>query len=294
MTLNQHLRKNLISMSFISKPERAGRMSLFVAAGIAMSSGLFVSPAAADETRIDATASLYGFSSPTNENGPWKIGDLRYVNQKGGQAINVELARRIDKGRFTPAKGTYAAVGYTVDLTDHLSAFAQVGVGSSAPFARSTQHVELGYKVFADKRLVLAISEDWARFTGGARLRQTSIGPTMYLANGVLQVRAIVQANTGVRTRTGGLVSYDYIVSPSDKVSAGVQFGAQSYGAVSPGLPTTLAGLTGTTATLTLEHMISHETGVSIGGLYSRLTNRVTGGRAYTERGVTLGYFIKH
>lgn len=270
------------------------KRSLFVAAGIAMSSGLFASPAAADETRIDANASLYGFSSPSNESGPWKIGDLRYVNAKGGQAFNAELARRIDWDRFSPSKGTYAAIGYTTNLSERLSVFAQLGVGTSSPFARSTRRVEMRYKVLADQPLVLAISEDWARYANGARLKQTSIGPMIYLPNGVLQLRAVVQAYTGVRTRTGGLVSYDFFASPGDKVRVGVLFGAQSYGAINPGLPTTFARLNGTTAMLSVEHMITPETGVSIGGVYSRLTNRVTGRRAYTERGLSLGFFVKH
>jgi YaiO family outer membrane protein len=253
-----------------------------------------------DAARADATTFLTGtnivFSSPNNVYGPWTIETLRSSNKIQNGAVDLELSTRTDSDRPNPTSGILFGVGYTHDLSPWLYYNAVVKLASAgiSPFPTSDVHGELGFKVSADRRLVLNVADDYATFTHSITSNEVLAGPTYYGTGFVLQARVTETANTGNPTRAGALAAIDvYTSRRQSKVTVAAQFGPASYDSFIPGFQIASGDYTGSAVTLSTLQWFNSRVGLTAGIQYMHLTNVRTGGLLYNGRGATIGLAVR-
>ncbi|HEY6327365.1 MAG TPA: hypothetical protein VIW73_12745 [Candidatus Cybelea sp.] len=252
---------------------------------------------AADSSRLELDATAIGFTSPQNTYGPWQFQNLHYVYVIPGEgALNVEFSHQTDKDTGNFQNGYYIALGLVRDFTPYLYGVVDFGAGTANPYAKSLLHTELAYKIPADWRWQIDGSEDFIGYQSGQSLRQTMVGPNYISRTFAVQMRYLVQVNSGATTQSGAYAALDVMPTRRSKYTVTGLWGPQQYLTQVGALPLTLANLDGQTYTLGTEQQIGptnslgQRLGVRVLGFYSHL-NRVGGSPLYIGRGVTLGFW---
>ncbi len=255
-------------------------------------------PALADDySRLDLDATAIGFTSPGNAYGPWQFQNLRYVFiAPGSGSINFEFSHQTNKDVNNPQNGYYFALGATKDFGPNLYGFINIGSGTANPYAKSLLHVELAYKIPSDRRWQIDGSEDFVGYQSGQNLRQTMIGPNYISRTVAVQLRYLVQANSGAATQSGAYAALDVTPTIRSKYTVTGLWGPQQYLTQIGALPLTLANDYGQTYTLGTEQQLGRTgsagqtLGIRVFGFYSHL-NQTNGSPLYIGRGITVGFW---